>query len=219
MLAYACALPQSTGSLSSSCDGPSRFKRRFIVVWSCLQGTGRPGVPLYRSLRSFWRDLQHNRLLAVPAFLYAINNYLKFAIQLFFRPTSAKMLTNLKIFVIALLMRFVLKRRFSTLQWEALFLLVAGITVNQLHNCSATSTLAAGSSLLSALICTSLSCTVPAGADTRCPAAAEITLAEPCGLLSRNQQDYCCTVLAYMLPVLLQASLRIDTGKLRYPSD
>lgn len=43
------------------------------------------------------------------------------------------MLSNLKIFAIAMLMRAVLKRKFSVLQWEALFLLVAGITVNQLH--------------------------------------------------------------------------------------
>ncbi len=39
------------------------------------------------------------------------------------------MLGNLKIFTIALLMRTVMKRRFSVVQWEALFLLVAGITV------------------------------------------------------------------------------------------
>lgn len=49
----------------------------------CLhtQGTGRPGPPMYRSLRSFIADARHNWLLAVPAGLYAINNYLKFAMQ------------------------------------------------------------------------------------------------------------------------------------------
>ena len=51
---------------------------------------------MYRSLRSFVRDAQHNRLLAVPAGLYAVNNYLKFAMQLYFKPTTAKMLSNLK---------------------------------------------------------------------------------------------------------------------------
>ena len=51
---------------------------------------------MYRSLRSFIRDAQHNRLLAVPAGLYAVNNYLKFAMQLYFKPTTAKMLSNLK---------------------------------------------------------------------------------------------------------------------------
>ena len=31
------------------------------------QGTGRPGVPMYRSVRSFISDARHNYLLAVPA--------------------------------------------------------------------------------------------------------------------------------------------------------
>jgi hypothetical protein len=52
---------------------------------------------MYRSMRSFLRDAQHNRLLAVPAGLYAVNNYLKFAMQLYFKPTTAKMLGNLKV--------------------------------------------------------------------------------------------------------------------------
>lgn len=111
-------------------------KTLFALVTLLLYGTGRPGPPLYRSLTSFGRDAAHNRLLAIPAFLYAVNNYLKFAIQLYFKPTTAKMLSNLKIIVIALLMKNVLKRSFSVFQWEALFLLVAGITVNQLNSCS-----------------------------------------------------------------------------------
>jgi hypothetical protein len=40
---------------------------------------------MYRSVRSFIADARHNWLLAVPAGLYAINNYLKFAMQLYFR--------------------------------------------------------------------------------------------------------------------------------------
>jgi hypothetical protein len=66
-----------------------------------LQGTGRPGAPLYRSVRTFVRDARHNKLLAVPASLYAVNNYLKFAMQLYFKPTTAKMLGNLKVSVLA----------------------------------------------------------------------------------------------------------------------
>jgi hypothetical protein len=81
---------------------------------------------MYRSLRSFIADARHNWLLAVPAGLYAINNYLKFAMQLYFRPTTTKMLGNLKIFTIAILMRTVMHRHFNILQYEALFLLVAG---------------------------------------------------------------------------------------------
>ena len=62
-----------------------------------LQGTGRPGVPMYRSWAAFARDARHNRLLLIPAALYAVNNSLKFAMQLFFKPTTAKMLSNLKV--------------------------------------------------------------------------------------------------------------------------
>ena len=64
---------------------------------ACVQGTGRPGAPIFRSARSFIRDGRLNRALAVPAFLYSINGQLKFAMQLFFKPTTAKMLGNLKV--------------------------------------------------------------------------------------------------------------------------
>jgi hypothetical protein len=33
----------------------------------------------------------------VPAGLYALNNYLKFLMQLYFKPTTTKMLGNLKV--------------------------------------------------------------------------------------------------------------------------
>jgi hypothetical protein len=74
-----------------------------------------------------------NYLLAVPACLYAVNNYLKFVMQLYFNPATVKMLSNLKVLVIALLLKIVMKRRFSVMQWEALTLLLIGISVNQLH--------------------------------------------------------------------------------------
>ena len=48
--------------------------------------------------------------------LYAVNNYLKFAMQLFFKPTTTKMLGNLKVFTIALLLRIVMNRRFNIIQ-------------------------------------------------------------------------------------------------------
>uniref|UniRef100_A0A453P108 Uncharacterized protein n=1 Tax=Aegilops tauschii subsp. strangulata TaxID=200361 RepID=A0A453P108_AEGTS len=40
---------------------------------------------------------RNNVLLAVPALLYAINNYLKFIMQLYFNPSTVKMLSNLKV--------------------------------------------------------------------------------------------------------------------------
>lgn len=54
-------------------------------------------MPVFASLRVFLQQCHHNRLLAVPAGLYSINNYLKFAMQLYFKPTTAKMLSNLKV--------------------------------------------------------------------------------------------------------------------------
>lgn len=73
-----------------------------------------------------------NVLLAVPSLLYAINNYLKFVMQLYFRPATVKMLSNLKVLTIAMLLKVIMRRVFTVTQWEALLLLILGITVNQL---------------------------------------------------------------------------------------
>ena len=115
-------------------------KTMFALGTLVMYGCGRPGTPTYGNVTTFLRDADHNRLLAIPGALYAVNNYLKFVMQLFFKPTTAKMLSNLKIIVIAVLMKSMMNRRFSIFQWEALFLLVAGITVNQLSSCSSTPT-------------------------------------------------------------------------------
>ncbi|XVE62117.1 hypothetical protein DITRI_Ditri06bG0093200 [Diplodiscus trichospermus] len=77
---------------------------------------------------------RNNVLLAVPALLYAINNYLKFIMQLYFNPATVKMLSNLKVLVIAVLLKIIMRRRFSVIQWEALALLLIGISVNQLRS-------------------------------------------------------------------------------------
>ncbi|KAK6243984.1 hypothetical protein QUC31_010393 [Theobroma cacao] len=77
---------------------------------------------------------RNNLLLAVPALLYAINNYLKFIMQLYFNPATVKMLSNLKVLVIAILLKMIMKRRFSIIQWEALALLLIGISINQLRS-------------------------------------------------------------------------------------
>ena len=62
-----------------------------------MQGTGKPGKPMYYSMRSFLRDAWLNSALLVPAGLYCVNNWLKFMMQLYFNPTTAKMLGNLKV--------------------------------------------------------------------------------------------------------------------------
>ncbi|XP_061985925.1 CMP-sialic acid transporter 3-like isoform X3 [Populus nigra] len=85
------------------------------------------------SLSTFVQAARNNVLLAVPAFLYAVSNYLKFIMQLYFNPATVKMLGNLKVLVIAVLLKMIMKRRFSIIQWEALALLLIGISVNQLR--------------------------------------------------------------------------------------
>lgn len=140
-------------------------KTLFALGVLLFTGTGRPGPPMYRSVRAFVVDAHHNQLLAVPAVLYAINNSLKFSMQLFFRPTTTKMLGNLKIFTIALLMRVVMRRTFNVIQWEALFLLVAGITVNQIQNCAGGANPDASAPLIPAILCTLGTVTVPAAAS------------------------------------------------------
>ncbi|KAK4804485.1 hypothetical protein SAY86_004302 [Trapa natans] len=86
------------------------------------------------SLATFIQAARANILLAVPAFLYAINNYLKFTMQLYFNPATVKMLSNLKVLVIAVLLKIIMRRRFSIIQWEALALLLIGISINQLRS-------------------------------------------------------------------------------------
>ncbi|XP_022742145.1 CMP-sialic acid transporter 3-like isoform X4 [Durio zibethinus] len=86
------------------------------------------------SISTLVQAARSNVLLAVPALLYAINNYLKFVMQLYFNPATVKMLSNLKVLVIAILLKMIMKRRFSIIQWEALALLLIGISINQLQS-------------------------------------------------------------------------------------
>ena len=76
-------------------------KTVFALGTLIVYGSGRPGPPLYKSIKAFYKDAYHNRLLAIPALLYAINNYVKFVMQLYFKPTTAKMLSNLKVWNIS----------------------------------------------------------------------------------------------------------------------
>ncbi|KAL3835061.1 hypothetical protein ACJIZ3_009797 [Penstemon smallii] len=107
----------------------------FAIVMLILQARRQKvGEKPLLSLSTFIQAARNNVLLAVPAFLYAINNYLKFIMQLYFNPATVKMLSNLKVLVIAVLLRFIMRRRFSIIQWEALALLLIGISINQLKS-------------------------------------------------------------------------------------
>ncbi|KAE9452843.1 hypothetical protein C3L33_15247, partial [Rhododendron williamsianum] len=55
-------------------------------------------------------------------------------LMLYFNPATVKMLSNLKVLVIAVLLKIIMKRRFSIIQWEALALLLIGISINQLRS-------------------------------------------------------------------------------------
>jgi len=108
-------------------------KCMFAVLLLVYQDHNRqPGERALLTYNSLNRAARTNLLLMVPALLYAINNYLKFAMQLFFKPATVKMLGNLKVLSIAVLLKVVMKRSFTVTQWEALVLLILGITVNQL---------------------------------------------------------------------------------------
>lgn len=107
----------------------------FAIVMLLIQARNQKvGEKPLLSISTFMQAARNNVLLAVPAFLYAINNYLKFTMQLYFNPATVKMLSNLKVLVIALLLKVIMKRRFSIIQWEALALLLIGISVNQLRS-------------------------------------------------------------------------------------
>ncbi|XP_050373137.1 CMP-sialic acid transporter 2 [Argentina anserina] len=121
----------------------------FAVVMLLLQAKNQKvGEKPLLSISTFTQAARNNVLLAVPAFLYAINNYLKFTMQLYFNPATVKMLSNMKVLVIAVLLKMIMKRRFSIIQWEALALLLIGISVNQLRS------LPAGASALDLTIST-----------------------------------------------------------------
>ncbi|KAH7572766.1 hypothetical protein JRO89_XS03G0009400 [Xanthoceras sorbifolium] len=107
----------------------------FAIVMLLIQARNQKvGEKPLLSVSTFMQAARNNVLLAVPACLYAINNYLKFIMQLYFNPATVKMLSNLKVLVIAVLLRFIMRRRFSIIQWEALALLLIGISVNQLRS-------------------------------------------------------------------------------------
>ncbi|RDY03896.1 CMP-sialic acid transporter 3, partial [Mucuna pruriens] len=98
----------------------------FAIVMLLLQARHQKvGEKPLLSISTFMQAARNNVLLAVPALLYAINNYLKFIMQLYFNPATVKMLSNLKV---------IMKRQFSIIQWEALALLLIGISVNQLRS-------------------------------------------------------------------------------------
>lgn len=107
----------------------------FAIIMLLLQARQQKvGEKPLLSVSTFVQAARNNILLAVPALLYAINNYLKFIMQLYFNPATVKMLSNLKVLIIALLLKMIMKRQFSIIQWEALALLLIGICVNQLRS-------------------------------------------------------------------------------------
>ncbi|PSS35877.1 CMP-sialic acid transporter like [Actinidia chinensis var. chinensis] len=72
-------------------------KLLFAIVMLLLQARRQKvGEKPLLSVSSFVQAARNNVLLAVPALLYAINNYLKFTMQLYFNPATVKMLSNLK---------------------------------------------------------------------------------------------------------------------------
>uniref|UniRef100_A0A1J3DGZ8 CMP-sialic acid transporter 3 n=1 Tax=Noccaea caerulescens TaxID=107243 RepID=A0A1J3DGZ8_NOCCA len=138
----------------------------FAIVMLLIQARHQKvGEKPLLSVSTFVQAARNNVLLAVPALLYAINNYLKFTMQLYFNPATVKMLSNLKVLVIAVLLKMVMKRRFSIIQWEALALLLIGISVNQLRSLPEGATAIGIPLATGAYICTVIFVTVPSMAS------------------------------------------------------
>ncbi|KAK1318507.1 CMP-sialic acid transporter 2 [Acorus calamus] len=118
----------------------------FAIVMLLFQARSQKvGEKPLLSISTFVQAARNNVLLAVPALLYAINNYLKFIMQLYFNPATVKMLSNLK--------------------WEALALLLIGISVNQLKSLPAGATTMGLSVTTGAYIYTLIFVTVPSMAS------------------------------------------------------
>ncbi|KAF5465306.1 hypothetical protein F2P56_015326 [Juglans regia] len=138
----------------------------FAVVMLILQARHQKvGEKPLLSVSTFVQAARNNVLLAVPALLYAINNYLKFTMQLYFNPATVKMLSNMKVLVIAVLLKIIMRRRFSVIQWEALALLLIGISVNQLRSLPEGTTALGIPVATGAYICTLIFVTVPSMAS------------------------------------------------------
>ncbi|CAL0320683.1 unnamed protein product [Lupinus luteus] len=134
----------------------------FAIVMLLIQARNQKvGEKPLLSISTFMQAARNNVLLAIPAFLYAINNYLKFTMQLYFNPATVKMLSNLKVLVIAVLLKVIMKRRFSIIQWEALGLLLIGISVNQLRSLPEGTTALGLPITMGAYIYTTIFVTVP----------------------------------------------------------
>ncbi|GFZ10791.1 nucleotide-sugar transporter family protein [Actinidia rufa] len=132
-------IESNTSEVESDTHELNQCSYSLIGAWDeqieVIGGLGTSGDPRLRSPEDCGiLAARSNALLAVPALLYAINNYLKFIMQLYFNPATVKMLSNLKVLVIAVLLKMIMKRRFSIIQWEALALLLIGISINQLRS-------------------------------------------------------------------------------------
>ncbi|XP_076885508.1 CMP-sialic acid transporter 3-like [Bidens hawaiensis] len=138
----------------------------FALVMLLIQARNQKiGEKPLLSISSFTQAARNNVLLAVPALLYAINNYVKFTMQLYFNPATVKMLSNLKVLVIAILLKIIMKRRFSIIQWEALALLLIGISINQMRSLPEGSTAMGLPVAMGAYIYTVIFVTVPSMAS------------------------------------------------------
>ncbi|GMY18718.1 CMP-sialic acid transporter 3-like isoform X2 [Fagus crenata] len=107
----------------------------FAIVMLLIQGRHKKvGEKSILSMSTFVQAARNNVLLAVPALLYAINNYLKFNMQLYFNPATVKMLSNMKVTVpsmASVFNEYALKSQFETsIYLQNLFLYGYGAMFN-----------------------------------------------------------------------------------------
>ncbi|KAG6393688.1 hypothetical protein SASPL_147933 [Salvia splendens] len=142
------------------------FAITMLLLQARQQKVGEKPLLSLSTFMQILKDARNNKLLAVPALLYAINNYLKFTMQVveYHLEIGAKS-SRADVLVIAVLLKFIMKRRFSVIQWEALALLLIGISINQLKSMPVGTTALDLPISTVAYICTLIFVTVPSMAS------------------------------------------------------
>ena len=114
--------PYNTVMIPCLVEGCKLIVSALIIM--CLKLMGKP-LQISLSFRVLF-------LFAIPALCYFVSNNCMFYIIRELGPTTFQIMNNLKIVTTGILMRIIMGRKLSWLQWKALILLVVGSMVSQL---------------------------------------------------------------------------------------
>ncbi|GHP04272.1 hypothetical protein PPROV_000302600 [Pycnococcus provasolii] len=82
-------------------------------------------------------DVKSVAMFPVPSIIYLVHNNVQFVFLSYVDPSTYQILGNLKILTTGVLLRVLLGRKLTPLQWIALGLLTAGAATSQLSGCAA----------------------------------------------------------------------------------